>query len=87
MNLHDLEALSKVDLKKIDRALVTDIDDIIIDQGKGKHERINAYLEATHNPYFVKCGDILVKMSFSYDNTKIDDCINRYLIEQLNDRL
>ena len=87
MTLHDLETLKNVDLKDIDRELVKDIDDIIIDQAKGKYERINDYLEMAHNPYFVKCGDLLIKMSFTDTDIKIDECIERYLIECLNDRL
>lgn len=87
MTLHDLEVLQNADLKKIDRNMIIDIEDILIDQGKPKEERIKAFLQDTSNPYFVKHGNVLIRMSFSNDSVLIKDCIERYLVECLNDRL
>lgn len=87
MTLHDLSILKNVDLKEIDRDRIIDIKDIVIDMDKPKKDRIKAYLENTPNPYFVKCGDILIRMSFSDNDVCIDDCIERYLMECLKDRL
>ena len=87
MTLRDLEGLKNVDLNKVDRNMVTDIDDIIINQNKPKEERFKEYFEMTRNPYLVKCGDTLIKMSFAYTDVLLEECIKRYLIECLNDRL
>lgn len=87
MTLDDLEVLESVNLKDIKRDEVIDIDDINIEPDMTKLERIEVFLNATSNPYFVKVGDILVKMSFSDINITIDECIERYLIECMNDRL
>lgn len=87
MTLHDLEVLQNADLKKIDRNMIIDIEDILIDQGKPKEERIKAFLQNTSNPYFVKHGNVLIRMSFSDNSILIKDCIERYLVECLNDRL
>lgn len=87
MTLHDLSILKNVDLKEIDRDKIIDISDIVIDMEKPKEDRIKTYLENTPNPYFVKCGDILIRMSFSDNDVCIDDCIKRYLMECLKDRL
>ena len=87
MTLHDLSILKNVDLKEIDRDRIIDIRDIVIDMEKPKEDRIKAYLESNPNPYFVKCGDVLIRMSFSDSDVCIDNCIDRYLIECLKDRL
>ena len=87
MTLHDLSILKNVDLKEIDRDKIIDIKDIVIDMKKSKEDRIKTYLVNTPNPYFVKCGDILIRMSFSDNDVCIDDCIERYLMECLKDRL
>lgn len=87
MTLQDLKALKNVDLKKVDRYKVTDIDDIIINQNKPKEERFKEYFATTTNPYLFKSGDTLVKMSFSDTNVLLENCMERYLIECLNDRL
>ncbi len=87
MTLHELEAFKSIDLKEINSNKVIDIDNINIDPKKGKYERITNYLEATQNPYFVKCGNVIVKMSFADTDLTIDECIERYLIECLNERL
>ena len=87
MTLHDLSILKNVDLKEIDRDRIIDIKDIVIDMDKPKKDRIKTYLENTPNPYFVKCGDIIIRMSFSDNDVCIDDCIERYLMECLKDRL
>lgn len=87
MTLHELKALQNADLKQIDRNTIIDIEDIIIDQGKPKEERIKAFLQNTSTPYFVKHGKVLIRMSFSDDSVLIEECIERYLIECLNDRL
>lgn len=87
MTLHDLSVLKNVNLKEIDKDRIIDINDIIIDMEKPKEDRIKTYLENTPNPYFVKCGDILIRMSFSDNDVRIDDCVERYLMECLKDRL
>lgn len=87
MTLHDLEEFKNMELKAISRNQINDIDNIIIDLKKPKEERIQTYLESNLNPYFVKCGDTIVRMSFSDNNVLIEECIERYLIECLNTRL
>lgn len=87
MTLQELEMLKSVNLKEIDRKRIVDINDIIIDQEKPKEERIRAYLERNENPYFIKCGNLIVKMSFSDNDVRLEECINCYLNECLNDRL
>ena len=87
MTLQYLKALKNVDLKKVDRYKIADIDDIVINQNKSKEERFKEYFAMTTNPYLFRSGDTLVKMSFSDTNVLLENCIERYLIECLNDRL
>ncbi len=87
MTLRELEMLKSVNLKEINRERIVDINDINIDQEKPKEERIRAYLEKVGNPYLIRCGDLIVKMSFSDNDVRLEECIYRYLNECLNERL
>lgn len=87
MTLHELETYKSVNLNGIDRERIVDINDIMIDQEKPKEERISAYLEKVGNPYLIRCGDLIVKMSFSDNDVRLEECIYRYLNECLNERL
>ena len=50
---------------------------------KSKKDRIKTYLENTPNPYFVKCGDILIECLFPSVTYRDDYYIERYLRECL----
>lgn len=87
MTLNQLEALSKMSFNEVDKNNLTDIDNITINHESSKEERILKFLESTTNPYFLKCGDVTVKISFGNNEIKIDECIQRYLYQCLEDRL
>lgn len=87
MTLEDLEALAKMNFENIDKSEIVDINDIFINQSLSKEERILDYIKKVKNPYFVKIGDAFVKMSFSDNGLKIDECIERYLYQCIDDRL
>lgn len=87
MTLYNLDSLKNTDIKEIDSKMVLDLKEIVIDSKIGKEERIRAYLKDNPNPYFVKHNDVIIKMSFSNNDTQLEECIERYLMECLNDRL
>jgi len=87
MTLDNLEALSKVGFNEVDKDKIIDINNVFINQELSKEERILDFLEKSENPYFLKCGDVFVKISFSNTELKIDECIRRYLNQCLDERL
>lgn len=54
---------------------VPNIDDLDIDVTKSKKEKILDILESGRNPYFVKSGNILVKIGFASTNRTIEDAL------------
>ena len=46
---------------------------------KVKKERIQERLETGQNPYFLKCGNILVKMSYAVTERTIEDALKTIL--------
>lgn len=87
MTFEELEALSKMSFNDIDKDSIIDINNIIINQVLSKTERILDFLEKTENPYFLKCGSVLIKISFADSELKIDECFQRYLNQCLDERL
>ena len=54
---------------------VPDIDDLDIDVTKSKREKILEVLESGRNPYFVKSGNILVKIGFASTSRTIEEAL------------
>lgn len=54
---------------------VPDIKDLDIDVTKSKREKIMSVLESGRNPYFIKSGNILVKIGFASTNRTIEEAL------------
>lgn len=54
---------------------VPDLKDLDIDVTKSKREKIMDVLESGKNPYFVKSGNILVKIGFASTNWTIEEAM------------
>lgn len=54
---------------------VPDIEDLDIDVTKSKKEKITSVLESGRNPYFIKSGNILVKIGFASTNRTIEEAL------------
>lgn len=87
MNLNKLEKLSKLSFKDIDKNSLQDINDFLINPSLSLEERIKVFLDNTENPYILKCGDYVVKFSFSDNDLRINECFYRYLNQCLDERL
>ena len=59
----------------IDPGDVPDIKDLDIDVTKSKQEKILAVLESGRNPYFVRSGDILVKIGFASTDRTVEEAL------------
>lgn len=58
---------------------VSNVKNIVIDRKKSKEERIKERLESGHNPYFIQCGNILVKMSYATTERTMEDALKTIL--------
>ena len=74
----DLETMRNVDIQYVDHDTLPDIRDIKIDNDKPLLERILDYIDKVKNPYYIRCGKILVKIEYSKTETTIEDCMEGY---------
>ena len=74
----DLESMRNIDIQDFDPNTIPDIKDIHIDIEKPTLERIYDYINQTKNPYFARCGKILVKIEYSKTETTIEECMEGY---------
>lgn len=87
MNFENLETLSNLTFEEIDKNNLIEIENISINQNLSAKERIKEFLENTENPYFLRCGNYIVKTSFSDNDIEINDCVYRYINQCLDERL
>lgn len=74
-----LERCRNIPIEDINPDDVDDLADIKISRRKCREERILDFIIATKNPYVFKVNGTLVKISFSNNNRKAKDCINRVI--------
>jgi len=74
----DLESMRNVDIQNFDPNTIPDIKDIHIDIEKPTLDRIYDYINQAKNPYFARCGKILVKIEYSKTETTIEECMEGY---------
>ncbi len=54
---------------------LVDIRTVSVDMEKPKEERISEFVQQIRNPYLFKCGEFVVKASFSENGQSLEDCI------------
>lgn len=75
---NELHVMASIDLRKIDIDELIEIKDVEIDETLSKEEKINSFIEQIKNPYCYRCGDVVVKVSFS-GNTSMQEKMENYL--------
>lgn len=70
----ELEEMSNVDVREVDSDSLVDIRDVRIDPDLPVKERVLDYVRQMKNPYCYRCGDTVVKISFSGKKT-LEDCL------------
>lgn len=85
MTSKELEVFKSEDLENINLDTLIEIDDIQINVKEDKTSRIFKFLKSGKNPYVFKHGDVLVKCSFSESGSRIEEHIERYLTNFLQE--
>ena len=75
-----VEEMKSVDIRTVNREELIDIRDVEIDRTLPKEERIRKFVRDIKNPYCFKCGDAVVKTSFSDTNLTLEECVEHYLL-------
>lgn len=65
---------------KVDIRELVDINDVVIDPALPKEKRIQSFVKQIKNPLCYRCGDYIVKISFSNNSDRtIDRCFEDYM--------
>lgn len=68
-----------VDIMQADRDELVDIRDIHIDSGKPVETRIREYMEQVRNPFLVKYGDYVIKLSYADTEKSMEDRMKEFV--------
>lgn len=74
-----VEEMKNVDIRTVNRDELVDIRTVKIDPDLPREERIQSFLEQIKNPYCFRCGDVVVKTSFSEDGPTMQECMEHYI--------
>lgn len=59
---------------------LVDINDVVIDPALDKDKRVQSFVQQIKNPLCYRCGNYVVKISFSDNEERtIEDCFEDYL--------
>lgn len=59
---------------------LADIRDVEIDQSLSQEEKKKSYLRQIKNPHLYRCGDTIVRVSFSQTGVTLADRLKQYLL-------
>lgn len=67
-------------VNKTEIGKLADIDDVVIDPALDKEKRMKSFEKQIKNPLCYKCGEYVIKISFSENNERtIDSCFEDYI--------
>lgn len=82
MGLWDMgrrNGIDDTDIMRADRDGLADIRDIHIDSGAPVDVKIREYVEQAGNPFLVKYGDYIIKLSYADTEKSMDDRMAEYV--------
>ena len=79
MTAKELDALKGVDIRTVEKEVLTDIREVEVDRSLPLEERKMAYLEAVGNPYAVRVGDMKVRVRFAEDGGSFEEAFENML--------
>ena len=75
----DLAQMKNVDIRTVDREALVDITEVQIDGKMPQKQRFDSFLRQIKNPYCYRCGNVVVKISFSDTDATLEDRLEQYL--------
>lgn len=75
LTMEQLLHMRSQSFKDINPEEIPDIKDLEIDVKKSKREKILGVLESETNPYFIRSGNILVKIGFASTSRTIEEAL------------
>ncbi len=79
--------MQDVDVRTVNREELTDMQDIIIEETAAPEEKLRSYLDQVRNPYVLKAGEYVLKLSFAEGGKCLEDRIADYIQDQAKIRI
>lgn len=80
ITLKELEQLNGIDIEKVDRCTLVNVEEISIDTSIPVTQRMMKYLEQVKNPYCFLCGETPVKVCFAPESDDLGKKIKTYFL-------
>lgn len=74
-----LQEMKQIDIKNANPDELVDISQIEINQKQSVERRVKSYVEAVQNPFLVRVGDYVVKISYSDCKENLNDRMEQYI--------
>ena len=79
INKQQLTQLSEIDITRVDRDTLVDLDMVGVDGASSVSERFRQFLSQIKNPYAFQVGGVAVKVKFTADGKTLGDALEGYL--------
>ena len=73
-----VEEMKAVDLRTVDKTKLVNWGNVKLERSGNKADRIREMVQKLQNPYVYMVGDVKVKLLYSSNNRKIEDCMHGY---------
>lgn len=79
----DRDNLKNWDIRTVQPEILQDIKTIAVDMELPAEERMKEFVRQIKNPYFFRCGKLIVQIEYSDSDRTIHDCIMEYIESQI----
>lgn len=76
-----LEKSKIAEINKINETEIDDVKNLKIDSSVSSNKRIIEFIKKVKNPYVIKVGDTIVKMTYNSNDRNAIDCIKKIVLE------
>ena len=78
-----MENIKNLNIQTIQPDELADIEKIEIDKNLPVKERIKEFVRKIKNPYFFRCGKLIVQVEYSDTDKSINDCLKEFIDSQI----
>ena len=77
-------SLKDLDIRTIEPELLEHIENVKINTDLPVDERIKEFVRQIKNPYFFRCGKLIVQVEYSDTDKTINDCLKECIESQMS---
>ena len=76
--------IKELDIRTVQPEALQRLEDITIDPALSAEERKQHFLKQIQNPYFFRCGKLIVQVEYRNTDKTISDCLKEYIESQIH---